>query len=96
MDVTSATNQKSWPLRVRDWVGAIIARGRYSTSAELRAIAEQYQFPKSARITFANWLSKELAGWIIKQTIRSSAKELGYSLSDTEVELLTDVALGLI
>ncbi len=94
--MASAINRSSWSLRVRDWVGAIIARRRYSTSAELRAIAEQYQFPKSSQIAIANWVSNELAGWIIKQAIRGAAKELGFTLSDTEVVLMTDVALGFI
>lgn len=94
--MSTATNQRSWQLQVQDWLSTIFSYRRGASPVELRAIAEQYIFPKSVQIAFANWLSRELAGWIVKWALRNAARELGFTLTDAEADLLTEVALGFI
>jgi len=40
------------------------------------------------------WLSSDLAGWAMRRLLRAIADELGLGLSDTEVDVLSEIALA--
>jgi hypothetical protein len=83
-----------WRRQVAAWLQAVVGRHRQVRWGDLRAIASQFRFPQSPMWSAMRWLSGELAGWAMRRLLRAIAEEFGLGLSDTEIDILSDVALA--
>lgn len=90
--ITVATTP--WRRQVTAWVQAVAVRYRQMPWGDLGAIASQVRFPQSPMWSTMRWLSSDLAGWAMRRLLRAIADELGLGLSDTEVDVLSEIALA--
>ena len=90
--VTVATTP--WRRQVTAWLQEVVVRYRQMPWGDLRTIARQFRFPQSPIWSAMQWLSGDLAGWAIRRLLRSVADELGLGLSDTEIDILSEIALA--
>lgn len=93
---TAMPTRTPWRTNVRSWLQAAVAWDRQVLYCDLRTAAHQYAFPKSPALALVRWASKEFAAQLLKSILRSAATDAGIELSDTDLDILTDVALAMV
>ena len=84
----------SWRNQVRAWVGEVVTHYRRFPHVELATIAQQHEFPTTVMVGVARCISSQLAGSIVKAALRRAATDLDITMDDTELDVLTSVAVA--
>lgn len=83
-----------WRGQVRDWLKNVQNhQSAHFTDIRTAAVANQASFPKNLLMVFLTQFVRVLARVFVRDAIKSAATDLGLALTDSELNLLTEIAL---